>query len=361
MIVYRIVITMGIKRFRRIFDEVVCKFRTSLTPSLSSTGKKINMINVGWRFCLVDAFQKIYQEIYFCMRHHSEYTDKTGRNINHLYYIIYYVYLCMINKIIPIFVFDGVSPKLKKKLMKRRKQHQSKVTEKFGYVNDETNRWLIDVKECKKLLDALGLPYIQAPCEADSLCAKLIRTFPDKIYGIISDDTDCLVFGGSVLLSGFTKKTCLIDMYSLTNLYDYIDTLIKKICDEKKIALYHKITHEEFIIICIILGTEYCGGIDIKKFDLILEELVLNNFDLNKVNNVPYRIKKKWKEIFNYYNITYEIDMELPEFVFNKPDQKSILSIINMPEELCVKKNYFYRIILEIIHGYDTYIEFISD
>ena len=46
--------------------------------------------------------------------------------------------------------------------------------------------------ECKKLLEAMGIPYIDAPTEAEAQCAVLARA--GKVYAAASEDMDTLCF-----------------------------------------------------------------------------------------------------------------------------------------------------------------------
>ena len=56
--------------------------------------------------------------------------------------------------------------------------------------------------ECKKLLGLMGVPYIEAPCEAEAQCAALCRA--DKVWGTASEDMDSLTFGTPRMLRHLT-------------------------------------------------------------------------------------------------------------------------------------------------------------
>lgn len=56
--------------------------------------------------------------------------------------------------------------------------------------------------ECKELLEAMGIPYITAPCEAEAQCAELARA--GKVYAAASEDMDTLTFKSPVLLRHLT-------------------------------------------------------------------------------------------------------------------------------------------------------------
>ena len=56
--------------------------------------------------------------------------------------------------------------------------------------------------ECKKLLKLMGVPYIDAPTEAEAQCAVLARG--GKVYAAASEDMDTLCFDAPILLRHLT-------------------------------------------------------------------------------------------------------------------------------------------------------------
>jgi flap endonuclease-1 len=56
--------------------------------------------------------------------------------------------------------------------------------------------------ECKELLKVMGIPYVEAPCEAEAQCAELAKS--GKVFAAASEDMDTLTFGTPVLLRHLT-------------------------------------------------------------------------------------------------------------------------------------------------------------
>lgn len=56
--------------------------------------------------------------------------------------------------------------------------------------------------ECKELLRVMGIPYVEAPCEAEAQCAELAKS--GKVFAAASEDMDTLTFGTPVLLRHLT-------------------------------------------------------------------------------------------------------------------------------------------------------------
>lgn len=48
----------------------------------------------------------------------------------------------------------------------------------------------------------MGIPYIDAPCEAEAQCAAMVKA--GKIYATATEDMDALTFGSNILLRHMT-------------------------------------------------------------------------------------------------------------------------------------------------------------
>jgi len=53
-------------------------------------------------------------------------------------------------------------------------------------------------EECKKLLQLMGVPVIDAPSEAEAQCAAMAQA--GVVYGAATEDMDCLTFGCPTLI-----------------------------------------------------------------------------------------------------------------------------------------------------------------
>ena len=51
-------------------------------------------------------------------------------------------------------------------------------------------------EDCKELLKLMGIPYYDAPCEAEAQCAELVRA--GSVYAAGTEDMDALTFGTKV-------------------------------------------------------------------------------------------------------------------------------------------------------------------
>ncbi|KAH0476025.1 MAG: uncharacterized protein KVP18_004997 [Porospora cf. gigantea A] len=68
-------------------------------------------------------------------------------------------------------------------------------------------------EEVRDLLRVMGMPFIDAPGEAEAQCAYLTAT--GQCHAIISDDSDALLFGGKEVFKNFFENTRSVEAHSL--------------------------------------------------------------------------------------------------------------------------------------------------
>ncbi|KAJ3088339.1 Elongation of fatty acids protein 2 [Quaeritorhiza haematococci] len=255
------------------------------------------------------------------------------------------------NGIKPVYVFDGKPPDMKSaevvqnrlvselaihsdvfiyvKLKKRgeRREEAQKSAEAATEAGDTANfdkfsRRTVKVTkehndECRRLLSLMGIPYVDAPCEAEAQCAALAKA--GKVYGAGSEDMDTMTFGAPVLLRHLTfseaRKLPIIEMH----LPSALEGL--------------EMTMDQFIDLCILLGCDYCDsirGIGPKSaVNLIKEhgtlEKVLASLDKKKYNvpeNWPYQ---QARELFKNPDV---LDPETVDLKWGEPDEEGIVAFL---------------------------------
>ena len=75
-----------------------------------------------------------------------------------------------------------------------------------------------DIVSVKKLMDAYGVVYYDAPNEADELCAYFVKM--GLAYGCISDDMDMFLYGCPVVLRNFSLLNHSVSCYETSNILD---------------------------------------------------------------------------------------------------------------------------------------------
>ncbi|CAI8491375.1 unnamed protein product [Hanseniaspora opuntiae] len=69
------------------------------------------------------------------------------------------------------------------------------------------------VEEVQELLQHFGIPYLTAPMEAEAQCAELMRL--ELVDGIITDDSDVFLFGGSKIYRKMFQEKQFVEFYDL--------------------------------------------------------------------------------------------------------------------------------------------------
>ncbi|PYH49669.1 ssDNA endodeoxyribonuclease RAD2 [Aspergillus saccharolyticus JOP 1030-1] len=105
---------------------------------------------------------------------------------------------------------------------------------------DEVSQVMIT--ECQQLLALFGLPYITAPMEAEAQCAELVSL--GLVDGIITDDSDCFLFGGTRIYKNMFNQGKFVECYLSSDL-------------EKEYALHRT----KLIRLAHLLGSDYTEGI----------------------------------------------------------------------------------------------------
>ncbi|OGM45969.1 DNA repair protein rad2 [Aspergillus bombycis] len=178
----------------------------------------------------------------------------TGETTSHLMGMFYRTLRMVDNGIKPLYVFDGAPPKLKSGELAKRTARKAEATEaheeakETGTAEDveKFSRRTVRVTrdhnaECKKLLKLMGIPYIDAPTEAEAQCAVLARA--GKVYAAASEDMDTLCFEAPILLRHLTfseqRKEPILEIH-LSRALEGLD-----------------MDREQFIDLCILLGCDY--------------------------------------------------------------------------------------------------------
>jgi flap endonuclease-1 len=222
----------------------------------------------------------------------TDYLDNQGNISSHILGLFNKIIIMLKNNIIPIFVFDGKPPKLKEKVIKERKRKKIEALIKMNedITDEEKIKYLKrcvfitpkQIEDCKELLDLMGIPYIQSPEEADSQCAYLNKI--NIVDGVLTDDMDILTFGSRYIyknLYSLSKKPSVI---SLDDILHFLG-----------------LNFDEFVELCILLGSDYGKKINIDYISLI--ELYKNTKDMSKCLSLLNNKKIKTEEINKYLEI----------------------------------------------------------
>jgi flap endonuclease-1 len=255
--------------------------------------------------------------------------DNEGNVTSHLVGLFSRVPNLLQKGIKPVFVFDGEPPKLKSLIHKKRREAKERTKEKYmdaAAKEDESTMEFYSKQmsvmkqemfdEAKELLEAMGLPTVQAPSEAEAQCAYMCKK--KKVYAVGSQDFDTLLFGGPRLIQNLTLSSkrkisggryVLISPYMI-ELKEFLDKL--------------ELNQDELILLGIMVGTDYnpggIKGIGPKK----ALKLVQSG---RKPENIfaDFECEFNWKDIFDTFK---NIPVEDVDLKFGDLDEAKIKEIL---------------------------------
>ena len=270
----------------------------------------------------IDISILIYKIIISVRNSGADYTNQQGEVTSHILGLFNKTIELLKLNIIPVYVFDGKPPNIKSKILENRKQIRKKALEKLEHATTEEDKikylkrsssiskeqW----DQCKELLELMGIPYINAPEEADSQCAYLAKI--GFVEGVLTEDMDILTFGSTKIIRNLTSHKVPTTEIVLDNLLNHLD-----------------LNQEEFIDFCILLGCDYCNGISEYKPNIIYEYFSKNksiektikamkNDNMHISNEIQYKDTKKY---FLNPNIT---PILLNQLKMNEPKYDILLS-----------------------------------
>lgn len=161
-----------------------------------------------------------------------------------------------------VIVLDGKMPKLKsqeqqeresrkvraeQKLEKAKKAKDIELMQRYSKQTTRLNQQMIN--ESKELMQAMGLPIIQAPAESDAMGAFMCEK--GDVYAVASSDYDSLLFGAPRMITNLT----LSQRRRLPS--GAIIKISPELIDLKENLQNLKISQDQLIVLGILIGTDY--------------------------------------------------------------------------------------------------------
>jgi flap endonuclease-1 len=225
---------------------------------------RVKLEDLSGKTIAIDAYNALYQFLAIIRQPDgTPLKDNTGKVTSHLSGLLYRTSNLVEIGIKPIYVFDGIPPTLKEVEIKRRAKVKEQATvayEKAVAKGDmakarlyaQATSRLKDYMEddSKKLLDLMGLPWVDAPSEGEAQAAHMTRR-GDTDY-CASQDYDSLLFGAPKLLRNVTVS----GRRKLPSKNVYID-VIPEVIELKSVLKECEITYEQLIDVGILIGTDF--------------------------------------------------------------------------------------------------------
>lgn len=295
--------------------------------------KTIDFKSLTGRKVAIDASMSLYQFLIAVRQQDGQQlTNEFGETTSHLMGMFYRTLKIVENGIKPVYVFDGKPPEMKggelaKRLVKRdeaeKKIEEAKETGNLEEVQKFERRTVKVTREqndeAKKLLKLMGIPYVDAPGEAEAQCAILAAG--NKVYAAASEDMDTLTFATPHLLRHLTasdqKKNPVVEI------------------DYQKILEGLELTEQQFIDLCILLGCDYCESIrgigPTTAFKLIKEHGSLENI-VEHLNDKPGKIQvpEDWpyQQVRGLFKSPDVMQAEEVDLKWNPPDVDGLIDFL---------------------------------
>ena len=293
------------------------KFKDIVTP------ENIKFQDLESKIVALDAANVIYQFLSSIRQVDGTPLMDENKNITSHFSGILYRTSSLIEKgIKPIYIFDGRSDALKKDTQDKRREVKEESQKKWDKALEEGNleearkyavrssrmsRDIIDGS--KKLLEILGVPYIQALGEGEAQASYMVENGDAWCVG--SQDYDCILFGATRMVRNLTITGGKANLELIT---------LNKVLENMEI------TREQLVDIAILVGTDFNRGVKgvgaktglklIKKHGDIFSVIEKNDYEMDVDPTILRNMFLEHKVVKDY------------ELKWNSPDKEATVDFL---------------------------------
>lgn len=260
--------------------------------------------------------------------------NENGEVTNHLQGLLYKTAKMLEFGIKPVFVFDGKAPELKGGELSKRKEKREQAKVELDEAKEDGDEELVNQlskrtirvgkkenEECKKLLTLMGVPFVEAPGEAEAQCAEMCKE--GLVYGVATEDMDSLTFATPTLLRNVTAseaKKLPVREFTLSKVLEGL-----------------KLTMDQFIDFCILCGCDYCPtirGVGPKKGLGYIQKYknIEGLIDAIKKGKENYEVSKEFEEQFDEARKLFISPLVTPakeiSLKWTDPDEQGIIDFL---------------------------------
>lgn len=167
-----------------------------------------------------------------------------------------------------VFVFDGPPPKLKEREIARRREARERAEREWrealarGDVSRAFSKAVVTgrltsemIEDAKRLLRLMGVPYVEAPSEAEAQAAYMASR--GDVWASSSQDYDSLLFGSPRLVRYVT-----ITGTEFLPSKGVVKPLKPEVIELEATLRLHGLTREQLVDLAILLGTDFNEGVE---------------------------------------------------------------------------------------------------
>jgi len=136
--------------------------------------------------------------------------------------------------------------------------------------------------EAMNLLQLFGVPYVEAPAEAEAQCVMLERL--GLVDGIVTEDSDAFVFGGRRIYKNIFDDQKYVEVYDATDA-------------EAEMNL----TRDSLVALAMLLGGDYTEGV--RGVGIVNGMEILDAFDVSQDVKIGLDKFRKWLDGFDPFDV----------------------------------------------------------
>lgn len=229
---------MGIKKLMKVVYKS--------TP-LSTLGKKVTKDELDGMTIYIDSLNFIYRALT---------ARKETETSAHIDMILYYYNVSLNHNVKFSWIFDPVeTPDIKKPEQERRKLNRTLSVSITPNI----------INESIELIKNLGMElYVCYSIEAEHYASILSKRTANS--AVLSRDTDVLMYGANLLIYSVNATFILYNIYEILTFYE--------------------INQEQFIDICLLLGTDYAPKTDGVGIKSVVNKVINNKYTLSDAQNI---------------------------------------------------------------------------
>ncbi|AGO10404.1 AaceriABL052Cp [[Ashbya] aceris (nom. inval.)] len=285
----------------------------------------------------IDASMSLYQFLIAVRQQDGvQLATADGETTSHLMGMFYRTLRMIENGLKPCYVFDGKPPVLKSHELDKRTERRKETEQKLAELTEQAEimkheRRLVKVEqwhvaEAKKLLGLMGIPYVDAPGEAEAQCAELAKK--GKVFAAASEDMDTLCYRTPYLLRHLTFSEARKEP-------------IHEI-DTELVLRGLGLSLEQLVDLGIMLGCDYCESIKgvgpVTALKLIKEHGSLEKIVefISNGGNAKWKVPENWpyKEARALFLQPDVVDAETVLLKWEEPKEEELI------EFMCKEKGF---------------------
>jgi flap endonuclease-1 len=295
----------------------------------------VKLEDLAGKSIAIDAYNALYQFLAIIRQPDgTPLKDNQGRVTSHLSGLLYRTSNLVELGIKPVYVFDGAPPALKEVEIKRRMKvkeqalvlyeralKEGKPEEARVYAQATSHLKDYMAEDSKRLLDLMGIPWLQAPSEGEAQAAHLTKR-GDTDY-CASQDYDSLLFGAP----RFVRNVTISGRRKLPSKNIYIE-VVPEVVELDQVLQKCGITYEQLVDVGILIGTDFnpdgIKGLGPKTALKLIKEYGTLENAVPHVKNAEFPVEpQRIREIFLHPKVTDNYRLEWKE-----PDAEGVVDFI---------------------------------